>query len=712
MSHSSKEAPSVVEISSLPHNASITEHSSLWSAAEPRFALGQPLDAGADVDQCLRYRDNAVRSTAITKGSLLLPGIIVWSLSVLPALMGVLFYISLGFNANHGVFYPNGTFVRPIEEGVRFGGENSFLTTHFSPLLLSSISSSLIGMLSPAVMGLVGYHLASLWLRSSEEQTTPTPTPMQYYHTLDLVANASLMAFVRSIVYIVKNGWSRWRSVRRIHARLSNILLIASATMATVLTLAWAIRVIDVVLHSQITSTIVTIIHDSPTSYAANAVIRADCENSTVNACGVINRTNEASLGGLNQSAVFRIYQHGVEDPNRQQSIAFIGPVDPPLNLMFEAHTLVTATHCDVYHPECYVEDETPLVCAPALSNNLSAVPPLDDWNSLPWTQGFNVTLWGMRLQTFLTVKGSLTEPGETPSDGLSSGSNVNPFTTVSFGCFPDYSDIPYSDANMSFRTPFINWWTYGAGIPNKPFQLCSISICNTTVYNAKYTLSNGIFALDNSSFELANASAAVAASGAAMYLGKNDTLYYQWGPRLIDDQMQIDLSAAGNTYGNDTTQFSAAWAQAFSNRYLGWTVGVVQLADQPARVSNPQLALSIPVTMSYAFVALHLLYAAGIFVLGISCLLVASGSSRAGDIQAVHQRLTDTSALVHELTLRSIAAENGDTIIPRSDNGCGGSPNHREVEGEDTKYLDSDIRLWLRRRANGKLGLSFERGT
>lgn len=58
--------------------------------------------------------------------------------------MGALFYVSIGFNAVDGVYYPNGTFVRPIDEGAIIGGENSFLTAHFSPLLVSSIASSVM----------------------------------------------------------------------------------------------------------------------------------------------------------------------------------------------------------------------------------------------------------------------------------------------------------------------------------------------------------------------------------------------------------------------------------------------------------------------------------------------------------------------------------------------------------------------------------------
>lgn len=230
--------------------------------------------------------------------------------------------------------------------------------------------------------------------------------------------------------------------------------------MFTILTLDVAIRIIDVVLHSQIVSTIMVTPTDTVVSYGARAVIKEGCEDPVVNTCGVMNRTSLASLGGLNQSTIFRVYEHGSEDLERKDSLAFIGPVDPMPNIEFETDTLVASTHCEVYHPECYVQDESPRVCGPMLSNNISDTPDIGEWNKIPWSAGFNTTTWQMRLQAYLTVKGNLTVPGASPPYSLSSGSSANPFTTASFGCFPDYAGIPYSDTNMSFQTPFINWWT------------------------------------------------------------------------------------------------------------------------------------------------------------------------------------------------------------------------------------------------------------
>ena len=214
----------------------------------------------------------------------------------------------------------------------------------------------------------------------------------------------------------------------------------------------------------------------------------------------------------------------------------------------------------------CSIQNEVIQVCRPT---NMTSVD-VGDWNRLVFTAGFNVTSWQTRLQLFLTFKGNLTAPDSKPPYPLSNAASVNPFTTAQFGCFNDFSDIQYRDKNYSFSTPFINWWscvcqlswniitdlnaifwTDGAGRQNRPYILCSISICNTTVYDAQYNINHGSILIDNSSFILANASAAVAVSGAGMFLGTADTNSYQYGSQFIDDQIQLDLLLARNTYGN-----------------------------------------------------------------------------------------------------------------------------------------------------------------
>lgn len=75
---------------------------------------------------------------------LALPILALTASAIIPALMGTLFYISIGFSAPHGHYLKNGTFVRPIDEGYAIGRKDSLISTHFSPLLVSSIASSLV----------------------------------------------------------------------------------------------------------------------------------------------------------------------------------------------------------------------------------------------------------------------------------------------------------------------------------------------------------------------------------------------------------------------------------------------------------------------------------------------------------------------------------------------------------------------------------------
>ncbi|KAF8507733.1 hypothetical protein JB92DRAFT_3083990 [Gautieria morchelliformis] len=669
------------------------------------------------------------------------PVMLLTSCALLPAVMGALFYISIGFGAPHGIFRPDGTYVRPIDEGASIGGKRSVITTHFSPLLVSTVASSLIGVISPLVMCLFAYQLGHLWLKASHSRPANLPTPFQYHLTLELVSLVSPISIVRFLSYYLWRSWQdpqvafQPRASLRTRTRITPLLTMAVLGATIILTFSWAIKIVDVVLHDQIVSTIL-FVNGSTTTYPANASIRADCLDTVINRCDVINRTQEASLGGLNQSASFRVYEHGAEDPARSKSIAYIGPVSLGSNTGVElsAHTYVAATECQVYRPRCAVNLQTISICIPSNMGDT------DRNQFMSKTGGFNVTTWQMRLQSFLTDKGNLTVPGAKPPYSLSNAASVNPFTTAQWGCFNDYSNIQYNNTNYSFSTPFINWWTYGAGIPNRPFILCSISVCNTTVYDAQYNLSNGSIALDNSSFTLANASAAVAVSGSGMFLGTNDTNYYQWGSRFLDDQIQLDLSSAGNTYGNSTQQFGTAWAQALSNRYLGWTAGVIQLDQVPATITRSQLALSIPLTTAHLFAIMHFAYAFMIVLLGISCLFLpkecgpsgadvveaAKGNSRLDpttelapvlvpDVSLAHIRLSDTSTLVHELVVRNAFgpvsalgrwAGDTDTLERRRRQSIVGS--QRLVDGEGREE-DGDLRVALeRQRDGGVLGMTF----
>ncbi|KAI0337821.1 hypothetical protein BDW22DRAFT_1363592 [Trametopsis cervina] len=711
-----------LEIEEQPYNP-------YWSA--PSGDSGTPSDSkdayghGALAEENVGKVRRSTRAAAGEKRDFVLPVALLCASCVLPALLGVLFYISLNFKAPHGVFFSNGTFVRPADEGVLLlgGGEDSFLTSHFTPLLLSSLSSTLVGILSPIIMSLLAYHVAAQWVRdSAPSRRDALPTPEQYHQVIELVSDASAMTFLRA-------GWDavhRMRARSRRRAGVARVVWMALGGTAVVLALAWTIRILDLVLHSQLKSTIVSIQGGVPALFPGRAAIRAGCEDSIVNTCGVVNRTNEASRGGLNQSDAFRVYEYATDDVARTSSVAFLGPAVLPPNINVTSSTLVASTECAVYHPECHVDQETLQIttCAPAISQDLTEAPPILPWNALPWTKGFDTTQWEMRLQAFLTVKGNLTDPtpGHAPPYSLSSGSNLNPFTTASFGCFPNYNGIVYSDPNITFQTPFINWWTYGQGIGTTPQQLCSISICNTTVYDAQYSLLAGQLTLHADTFALANASAAVAVSGAGMFLGTGNTSFYHYGPRFLDDQLQIDLSAAGNTYGNSTAQFGAAWAQAFSNRYLGWTAGTVDLADTRAALSSPQLAIEIPVATSYLFAVLHFVYAAGILVLGVSCMLLARGvgaAAGADDVRAVHQRLSDTSVLIRDLAEQSVAAEAmvaaAATAAASSELGQASAEALKSEgswgwDGSDGGvYADEGTRVGLRRRNDGTIGLDFQ---
>lgn len=269
------------------------------------------------------------------------------------------------------------------------------------------------------------------------------------------------------------------------------------------------------------------------------------------------------------------------------------------------------------------------------------------------------------------------------------------------------------------------------------------MSICTTTVYDANYTLqNNGTLSLDTSSFVLANASATIAVSSSGMYLGRNETRDYGWGPRFIDEQIQTDLSIAGNTYGNHSDQFAAAWAQSFSNRYLGWSVGAIRMDDTAATLMVSVLGLSIPMSTSYAFIGLHFAYALSIVLLGISCFFIPQQSPKrrfgsdsednvvgrwtSQDLVSAQTGLTDSSILVYELaewaqTARQtrVNAEDGEedslwgtegyTMPPLKKTSTRTSLSSLLPKVDDGVDRNDDIRVRLeRRKAGGRLRFAF----
>lgn len=68
--------------------------------------------------------------------------ILLMTSAILPAVLGALFYLSLDLTAPDGQYLSNATYVRPVNETIL--GRGTILNTKISPLLVSSISSTLM----------------------------------------------------------------------------------------------------------------------------------------------------------------------------------------------------------------------------------------------------------------------------------------------------------------------------------------------------------------------------------------------------------------------------------------------------------------------------------------------------------------------------------------------------------------------------------------
>ncbi|EGG12028.1 uncharacterized protein MELLADRAFT_89223 [Melampsora larici-populina 98AG31] len=543
--------------------------------------------------------------------------------AILPGILGLAFYLSLTFGAPHGKFLSNGTYIRPDDESFALN----------MPLVSC-------GIIAPWVMMLFAYHLANHWLKVSR---TPhgfqkLPSPFQYFLTMAFINNSTPFSVLRFLIYALKPSPSNRQRLsftkrRTSRASLSPILLLGFVGLLIVLTFTWSIKVIDVILHDQIVTVVQNITEKDNSTFRANAMIEKGCEDPIFNTCGVLNRTLRASQGGANTSSELQVYQ---ATPLSESRMSFMGPALPDSTISFNSsHTYAAGTVCEAFHPFCKVHDM-------AIQNCTPGTPPphgIGRWNMLLYGNGFNTTIWKQRLQVFITEHGNVSGANKKP---LTNGANINPFTIATFGCFHNYANITWDDNNQSYPTPFFNWWSLGQGIKNKPYMMCTILICNTTVYDAQYNLTGGKLVLIDNSLTLANASATLAISGSVAYLGTADTDYYQYAPRFLDDQLQVDLTAAGNQYGEDSQLFASAWAQALSNRMIGWSVGAIEL--QPIIVNKTQshLATSIPLSTAYLFLGLHILFSIFILSLGISALFLPGILRRDPRITTQHDNMPE----------------------------------------------------------------------
>ncbi|KAH9818067.1 hypothetical protein DFH28DRAFT_139028 [Melampsora americana] len=273
--------------------------------------------------------------------------------AVLPGILGLAFYLSLALSAPHGQFLSNGTYIRPNREGVV--DSKAWASIHFSPLLVSSVSSTLVGIIAPWVMMLFAYHLANHWLERSRtpHRFQTLPSPFQYFLTMDFINNSTPFSVLRFLIYALKPSASDRRRLSFVNRRpsrasLSPILLLGLSGLLIVLTFTWSIKVIDVVLHKQII-TVVQNISEFKDDFKANAMIAKGCEDPIFNICGVLNRTLRASQGGANTSSEFQVYEAA---PSSKGRISFMGPALPDSTISFNSsHTYAAGTVCEAIHP-------------------------------------------------------------------------------------------------------------------------------------------------------------------------------------------------------------------------------------------------------------------------------------------------------------------------------------------------------------------------
>jgi hypothetical protein len=549
-------------------------------------------------------------------------------------------------------------------------------------------------------MILLAYHLGHLWIRVKEHNgERHLPTPYQYLLTMSLVNSPRPKAIFDSLRYVFTS-----RSKRK---SLAPVFLLAFGSALLVVALTWSIKGLDLVLHDRITSTLLWSDALYP-SFRSSVFMRPECMDPDVAHCPVANRTTDAQIGGLNQSDVFHVYPQMDLTNSSVGRLAFIAPaVISGNDSIAGAHTYAAGMICQAYRPSCLFQKGIPQSCGPDHSYGLVTYPVYN--NSL----NFPVFTSRAAMQIFLVHQGNATQD----LNIILNGANTNPLNFASWGCFSNYAHIR-SDNTLTapFQSPFMSWTQW------QLTKLCTITLCNTTIYDATYSAADGNFTIDVQSLQVANKSTTLALSGGAAVLtpimpGINVTdgpaNYYQDANNYMDEMLQVDLSSAGNVYGNSSDAFAATWAMSISARLLGWSGGTFELraVDNTVHTRVAVSAISIDVASAYAFAILHFVLAGVIVLLGISCVFISkyapsmngsdlSEPARKGtDIRAAHAKLSDYSTPMAEVVnVRS--ADQGSSTSYHSTGLDTGDAEERSVERR--------VRLGLRTNADGVTELEF----
>lgn len=473
----------------------------------------------------------------------------------------------------------------------------------------------------------------------------------------------SLITFTNYLFWRNPTPTRHTPSIRRRWVRepITSLLLITASGLVLILVLSLGIKGIDIFLHDGIVSTVIA--RNSSISINGRTTVAQGCEELSFSGCAVVSRSTEASDGGRNASANLAVYEVPYDPVTK--SVAFVGPVVSDASITAVGPTVAVATNCSISSVLCDTGEQV---------NSCKSNDSIYDVN-------FYTENYAMRLQLLLASEQNLT--GEIGED-WSSGTSRNPLNVVGFVSFTDLANVTYSIdySHPDPEHPYVSWWSLiDFPIPN-PDTLAFAFDCEISVHDAVYTLSDGVVNLRENKISLANASTTLAVSSPLVWLGSVPlrsatsgtsfmTREYLYTSRYIDEQVQVDITTAGNIYGNSTTRFASAIAQSLSNRLAGWSAGAITMQPLEANSTHSILALRIPLVLSWTYIGLHGLYALVILLLGLSCLLLptAPAASLGGPYKHTHKRkLSDEDGGIDDPTVGLTGTNSsGRSDLPRA---------------------------------------------
>jgi hypothetical protein len=219
-------------------------------------------------------------------------------------------------------------------------------------------------------LSLVAFHLGHQWIKASglhgPGRNSKLMTPYQHSLLLSIGAMASewsLLDFLR--YWLLRTPSKRPNFIRRsTRAVIPTPLATGAISLFLVLLLSYFIKVVDIVLHKEITSTVILQAQMNGT-YQSSFALKPECVDPDRPGCPIADRSTFGFQAAANLSNVFRSYPMG----NRSDTLPNLAimALPPTTDTMWDynANTIGVSATCTARRPICSVQNMDVVACWP-----------------------------------------------------------------------------------------------------------------------------------------------------------------------------------------------------------------------------------------------------------------------------------------------------------------------------------------------------------